>query len=50
MKGMKKKVGALFLKLRPPDFFPADPSFSLPQKVVVFMANWESSYGANLLQ
>jgi hypothetical protein len=50
MKGMKKKLGALFLKMRPPDFFWADPSLSLPQKGSIFMANWESSYGADLLQ
>ena len=46
----EKEGRDLFLKMRPPDFFRADPSLSLPQKGSIFMANWESSYGANLLQ
>ena len=46
----EKEGRDLFLKMRPPDFFRADPSLSLPQKGSIFMANWESSYGADLLQ
>jgi hypothetical protein len=50
MKRMKRKVGSLFLKMHPSDFFWADPSLSLPQKVGVFMANCRRSHGANFFQ
>ena len=35
--------------MRPPDFFPGRP-LALSRKKRFFMANWESSYGADLLQ
>jgi len=38
MKGMKRKVGALFLKMRPPDFFSGPTPRSLSRK------KWEFSW------
>ena len=35
--------------MRPPDFFPGRPLALSPAKREIFMANWESSYGADLL-
>ena len=50
MHGSKKYPRRLFLKIRPSEYFFWFWSLSLPQKVKNFMANWESSYGADLLQ
>ena len=49
MHGRKKYTRRAFLKRRPPDFFQADPLALSPAKREIFMANWESSYGADLL-
>ena len=50
MHGSKKVSSEAFLKMRPPEYFFRFWSLSLPQKVKIFMANRENSYGADVPQ